>query len=258
MSMHYPNTLFAMSAAEAEGRGRYPTTIWSEVRRAGSVNSEIALAALDALLKRYYLPLKDHLKKHFRLDEDQAQDCLHDFLHQRVILGGVLRIASENRGKFRTFLLNILDKFAISQHRRESAQCRRPKGGYVSLEELPNLDAEPACDSLRAFAIDWARTTLGEVLRRMEAECRDAGDERRWELFKTRVLEPKLDGTKKPPCEETVARLGFSSEGEVYKAQREVIEQYHRILHEVVAEYVGLGEAVEDEVRELKRIIGGG
>ncbi len=248
-----------MESAEPSGRGYYPTTIWSEVERAGSLDSEVAIKALEALINRYYTSLRNHLKSAFRADEDRAQDWLHDFLHQRVLLGDFMRKASRNRGRLRTYLLNCVDNFVRSQLRRETAQRRCPEGGFVPLEELENSNAEPSSEAQRSFAVDWAGQTLDQALGRMEAEYQAKGWDNRWRLFTVQVLDPILNGTPTPLYDlEFIAGLGFRSPSEASDAMMTAKRRLKRVLEEVVADYSGEGGEVESEIRELIKALNDG
>ncbi|MCX6924147.1 MAG: hypothetical protein NT154_13190, partial [Verrucomicrobia bacterium] len=244
---------------EPSGHGYYPTTIWSEVERAGSADAEVAAEALRALIGRYYTPLRRHLMSAFRVDESGAQDWLHDFVHQRILLGDILRKASRNRGLFRTYLLNCLQNFVTSQFRRDAAQCRRPKGGIVSLEELQASNAEPSSEALWCFTVDWARQVLDLALGWMEAEYKAKGWDNRWELFTAQVLEPTLNGTPTPQYDpEFIKALGFQSPSEASNAMVTAKRRLQRLLEEVVAEYAGKDADVKAEIRELIKALSDG
>ncbi len=259
ISIRNQNPFLAMDSAEPSGHGYYPTTIWSEVERGGSVDSDVALKALEALINRYYTPLRNHLKSTFRVEVDCAQDWLHDFLHQRVLLGDFMRKASRDRGRFRTYLLNCVDNFVRSQLRREGAQRRCPEGGFVPLEELQNSNAEPSSEAQRFFAVDWARQTLDQTLGRMEAEYAAKGWDSRWQLFTVQVLDPKLNGTPTPPYDlEFIKGLGFRSPSEASDAMTTAKRRLQRVLEEVVADYAGKDADVKTEIRELIKALSDG
>jgi RNA polymerase sigma-70 factor (ECF subfamily) len=231
----------------------YPTTIWSEVQRA-----EDSTLALERLLKQYYRPLHAHLQFKFHVDEGQASDWLQEFIRQKVLLDAVLAKASKARGRFRTFLLNTMDNFVISELRRQNAQVRRPAGGHVSFDEFTSNElAEISASEGQQFDVEWARAVLAETVARMEAECQAKGRPDRWEVFKTRLLEPLFDGAAAPRYEELVSKLGFRSPAEASNALITAKRMFDRLLREVIAEYAGEGADLGAELRELKQALSG-
>jgi hypothetical protein len=246
-----------METVDTAERTFYPTTIWSEVERAGQPSGTGAsIAALERLLKNYYRPLQTHLAVKFRVNEDHAADWLQEFVCRKVLLGELLATASRARGRFRTFLLNALDNFVLSEQRRQNAQIRCPAGGLVSIEEaafgeIPELPTPKE----RSFDLEWARTVLARVVTRMEGECQDKGRLDRWGVFKARLLDPMLDGADVPGYEDLVARFGFQSPAEASNALITAKRQFDRLLREVVAEYAGEGADVEAEIVELRRAL---
>lgn len=234
----------------------YPTTIWSEVGRAGETDSPERLDALDRLLRRYLRPLEVHLRYKFLLQEPEAADLLHEFVGSKIILGELLARASRNRGRFRTFLLHALDNFVVSRLRRENAHRRRPENGFVSWDEMvENGGGDPLRAPSERFDLEWTREVISEALRRMEAECRLKDCLDRWKVFQARVLAAHLDGEEKEPYESLVRRLNFES---TTKAQNTLVtaqRQFARLLREVVSEYAGPGADAEEELRELMRAV---
>ena len=246
-----------MDADTTTHEGFYPTTIWSEVDRTRSCDSDVATAALGSLLERYSRPLKEHLGFKFRVDEERAADWLQEFIARKVLLGELLSKASRERGRFRTFLLNALDNFVVSELRKEQAQKRQPQSGTVSLEDLPSREqAKLAAHTADEFAREWARAVLVETLTRMEDACRAKSCLYRWDVFKARLLDPALDGALAPPYEELVGRFGFRSPAEASNALITARRQFARLLRVVVAEYAGAGADVEAELRDLMRALG--
>jgi DNA-directed RNA polymerase specialized sigma24 family protein len=241
-----------MDADTTTHEGFYPTTIWSEVDRTRSYDSQVAMAALGGLLERYSRPLRAHLGYKFRVEEERAADWLHEFIARKVLLGELLSKASRDRGRFRTFLLNALDNFVVSELRKEQAQRRQPQNGTVSLENLPaGEQARLAAHSADEFTLEWARAVLAETLVRMEAACRAKSCLERWGVFQARLLGPALDDAQVPPYEDLVVRFGFRSPAEASNALITARRQFARLLSEVVAEYAGAGADVEAELRDL-------
>jgi len=244
-----------MEAGQSVAQGVYPTTIWSEVERAGRVDGEAGLAALEQVLRRYYPPLQAHLAYKFRVAQDQAADWLQAFIEKKVLMGEILMRADQERGKFRTFLLNSLDRFVLDQLRHSNRQSRVPQGGIGSLVEL-TAQAEPRVPASieERFAHDWAYAIFEEALRRMQAECHANGRSDRWSVFKERVLDPVLNDVPPTPYEELVKRFAYRSPAEAGNVMITGKRMFHRFLREVVSEYSGEAD-VETELKELRRIL---
>ena len=235
----------------------FPTIDWAQVEGIAQTDVERALQALQGVLQRYFRPLQMHLCQKFEVDEDQAADWLQDFVHRKVLLEQLLKRASRERGKFRTFVLFTLDRFVISEWRRAKARRRMPEGGIVSLEELrtEQIANLVATDSV-AMAPSWTQTVIEETLRRMEAECAQKGRASRWNVFKARLLDPLFEGAPALRYEELQRRFEFSSPAEAGNALITAKRMFHRLLREVVAEYAGEGADAEAEIRELRRELG--
>ncbi len=235
----------------------FPSTIWTDVANACG-DTTGAVPMLESLLQRYYRPLQNHLVFRFRVSEDDAAEWLQSFILQRVLLGELLRRAAKERGKFRTFLLNSLDNFVISELRRKTTLKRSPQGGLLSLEEFDDCqELSNHASPERSLTTDWAREILVQALERMEAECELKQDRNRWGVFKARLLDPELDGIPAPSYEELILRFGFRSPAEASNTLITAKRQFQRILREVIGEYAGGPPEVEEEIRELKRALGG-
>ncbi len=77
--------------------------------------------------------------------------------------------ADRTRGRFRTFLLNVLDNYVKDELRARDCARRRPPGGWVALDEAPAAEERhPAPHGGDPFDREWALTVLAEA----EAETR--------------------------------------------------------------------------------------
>jgi len=244
-----------MNTARGERAGTYPTTIWSEVGRAGRLDDDSGLSALDGLLRKYYGPLQRHLALQFHASDDQAADWLQSFLLRKVLLGSLLAQADRRRGRFRTFLLNAVDRFVLDEFRHQNRQSRMPAGGLGSIEELSPDASQLGLEAEDRFAADWAHKVVELTVSRMREECRQGGHPARWEVFEGRVLDPILEGTPPVPFGDLVERFGFRSPAEASNVLITGKRMFHRLLREVVSEYAGEKSDVEAEIRELRRIL---
>ncbi len=247
-----------MAEVELGSQRVFPTTMWTEIGRAGGPDEPMALQALESVLCKYYQSLQNHLVRKFNVNEDLATEWVQSFVWKKVLLDKLISSAAKERGKFRTFLLNALDNFVVSELRRENAQCRKPAGGFESFEEsdperLTSLAQQPQS----SFDQEWARTVLARTLEQMQNECEAKGQTARFEVFKARVLEPILDGTVPVGYEELVNRLGFRSPSEASNALITAKRMFERVLREVIGEYASDDSEIDAEVIELQAILAG-
>jgi RNA polymerase sigma-70 factor (ECF subfamily) len=237
----------------------FPPTNWSAVHRAAHPSQIWGEQALAALLVRYRPALKAHLMFARRLTPEYAEDLLHDFIADKVLRQRLLAESDPERGRFRTYLLTALDRYAVSVHRREAAQKRAPGGGFVELEEFDL----PANDNGRSSAgdVEWARQVVAEALRRTQAECEATGRANFWAMFEARVVGPLLRDENAPPYEELVSRIGFQSPLQASNALTTAKRMFARMLEEVVGEYADSEASVGSELQQLRAILseaGGG
>src|SRR4051794_36682601 len=100
-----------------EAAARFPTTRWSLVARAGESGDAAEAArreALGVILGRYLPALRAHLLAR-RVPAGWVDDLLQGFIADKVIEYNLLGYADRGRGKFRTFLLTALDRFAANR-----------------------------------------------------------------------------------------------------------------------------------------------
>ena len=116
-------------------------------------------------------------------------------------------------------------------------------------------DADSPSD---VFDVAWARELLGEVLRRMEAECDGARRREIWGVFESRILRPILDNAATLPYEQLVKRFGFRSPTQAANALVTAKRMFARTLRTVVSEYALGEQAVESEIRDLQHILARG
>src|ERR1700752_1615732 len=111
---------------------QFPLTRWTFVEYAAQPDYPAQAKALADILTQYLPALSAFLAAQFRMDEQQAADRLQTFGLEKVIKAEVLARAERQRGKFRTFLLNTLSNFVISELRRSNAQKGSPRQGSFS------------------------------------------------------------------------------------------------------------------------------
>src|SRR6185369_8584195 len=109
----------SMSDRQQAGESPFPNTAWSMVARAAHVRSSVRRRTLEALIRQYQPALRSYLMARRRVGPHEADDLLQGFLAGKVLEQQILRRADRTRGKFRTFLMTALERFSISEYRRQ-------------------------------------------------------------------------------------------------------------------------------------------
>ena len=237
--------------------GELPPTRWSVVARAGNREGQAWTSALGELVTAYRPVLVRHLVANMRLPPDRAEDLVQAFLADKLLNQNILRQATREKGRFRSFLIKVFSNFVIGQLRSQQARKRRPMHAEaVPLDDLADL---PSGETGLAAAFDavWARQVLALTLDRMHAECLSGRRQPLWDLFDARILGPLLEHAAPMPYEEVVARFGLRSPSEASNLLITAKRMFVRTLHAVVRETVVADRDVEAEIRELKRVLAG-
>jgi len=232
----------------------FPVTHWTMIGRAGESDPAGSRAALDELLRVYLPALRTYLTSVRRMEEAEADDLLQSFVAAKFLESNLAAGAEQGRGKFRTLLLTSLERFMISQWRRTAARKRGGGRSEIDLEQIQiPAGGQPGPGDL--FEIAWARELLGEVTRRMQAECERTGHADFWGVFESRILGPIIDGTEPADYTDLVQRFGLKSPAQASNVLVTAKRMFQRILRLTVAEYAHSEPETEEEIRDLQRIL---
>src|SRR5271154_5254485 len=116
--------------------GRFPSTHWSLVIKAGSPGSASDRAALAELCSAYWYPIYAFIRRKGN-GHDQALDLTQGFF-ARLLEKGSFAAAEPGKGRFRAFLRTDCQHFLIDQFRRITARG----GGTPTI----SIDADGAED----------------------------------------------------------------------------------------------------------------
>jgi len=235
-----------------EARGSFATTRWTMVAAAGH-GSAASARALAELCQIYWPPLYGYLRRRGH-SVDAAQDLTQGFFTRLLERQG-LRSADETRGRFRSFLLTALKRYAINEHEREVSARR---GGQhlhfpVDFEEAERTYvSDPRTDDTpeRVFDRKWAAITLDRTFERLREEYIETGRRQTAD-----VLLPYLTDTGDLPAYRDAATTLGLSEGAVKVAVHRLRLRFGAILRLEIGETVLDLDAVEDEIRELFRAV---
>jgi DNA-directed RNA polymerase specialized sigma24 family protein len=221
--------------------GWFPPTRWSLVLSSQHDNA----AALDALCRMYWRPVLAYVGAQGWTAED-AKDLTQEYF-SKLLSDGTLRAVAPEKGKLRTLLLVILQRFLVNARKHDNAQKRG--GGWARIEgdtaggdalALPSAGAAPD----RVFDQSWALTLLDSVVERLHAEYSRAGKD---DVFD--VLRPVLTVES---CDLRAAAQSLRmTEGAVRVAAHRLRRRCRDLFTEEIARTVGDDSLVEDEMRAL-------
>jgi DNA-directed RNA polymerase specialized sigma24 family protein len=234
-------------ASEPSTGSIFPRTDWAELKRAAGAEQ----MPLDRLIRLYWKPLEIYLVATFPSLKDQADTLIQDFAEDKLLQEGWLRKADQGRGRFRDFLKTSLRNFVLNRLSR--TEVKHPP---ISLEELEQELPEPDASS-EEFDLAWARTVLAETLRRMEADCKNHGEDqpRRgyiWEMFRIRLLEPILNGAAEMPYDQLIDRFGLKSPSDASNTLLSAKRIFKAHLSKVIKEYARQDAAAAAEIHALE------
>lgn len=256
--MTTPDDPFARRSVES--------TRWSLVLAAGRDDGDAGRAALARLCESYWPCVLAAVRRRVG-DEHAAQDLTQEFFASLIERRLVAR-ATPERGRFRAYLFTTLQHFLINAW--EKSKARKRGGGVTpaSLDALARGAAQAAAGGEDAretldfaapaptqtpdaeFDRQWAVALLNQVLDRLAEEYSAGG---RSELFET--LKPTLIGDDAAATSEALGlRLKMSAVA-VRAATTRMRKRYRDLLRETVAHTVADPSEVDDELRELFRVL---
>lgn len=231
------------------GHQVFQTTHWSNVLRAGDVDSPVARAALEKLCSGYWYPLYAHARRRGH-GPDDAADLTQEFFATLLRRNSLAQVGPE-KGRFRTFLLTSLDYFLIDQSARNRATKR---GGGALVIQLDALDAEqrlalePATEETpdKAFDRRWAAALLEQALAELETEQSREG---RGELFAR--LRPFLGREVEAGEYDALAAELNLVPNTIAKAVQRLRLRARQLMLEKAAQTVAAAGDAEQELRDL-------
>ena len=231
------------------GDARFQTTQWSLVVAAAGDECEATQTALADLCAAYWYPLYAFLRRRGHQAED-ARDLTQGFF-AALLEKGYLAAADRERGRFRSFLLTAVSRFAAKEYGKANAQKR---GGGQPLLTLDFADGEQRylhepVDNWtpeRIFERRWALTLLDRTLAQLRAEHASAGKLAQFELLKV-----FLTGESGVPSLVQVAQQLGTTEGAAKVAVHRLRQKYRELLRAEIAQTVAAEEDVDEELGQL-------
>ncbi len=228
------------------------TTRWSLIDGIQSTEDQDR-ALIGRLLTRYWKPVYCYLRRKGHGNED-AKDRTQGFFHDVVLNRRLVERADQSKGRFRAFLLHALDQYLINEHRKQRAQKRFPRGGFVPLDTgdlptLPETTSEWTPEDSYNYA--WLSELLEQVLSELEAQCRQDSLDVHWEVFRERVVQPILDDSEPPSLADVCQRYALEDEKKASNMTITVKRRFQTLLRRHVRDTVTTEAEVEDELQEI-------
>lgn len=225
-------------------------TRWTLVSRSRGEDTQ-AKAALSELCEAYYAPVMAFLRRDGRA-EDVARDLAHDFF-AKLLAGGTIDGADPLRGRFRSYLLTVLKRFAANQ--REHDRAAKRGGGQIHAVIDGESDMTGAGLQIAdtrteapdaAFDRQWALTLLARALARLESEMRDEGKSEHFDVLKP-WLTAEADAT---PQSAVATKLGMSIEA-IKVAVHRLRKRFREAVKAEIAQTVSDTDTVREEMDSL-------
>lgn len=233
----------------------FPPTPWSSFQGLSDASPETQRAVLHRFVSQYWPPVYASLRRR-RFRPEEAAEITQAFFSDVVLTRNLVGRADPERGRLRSLLLTSLDNYLIDQKRRQDA-----RGDLISLDpnaleqEEDRLRRSDSLPHAHEFDRRWAFGMLDEAMRRCEAHYRDGGNPGHWTLFETRIVQPAITGNSAPSLAQLHEAHGFRSAAHAASGIYQVRQRIRTLLREVVAETVANPRDVEEELRELLRLI---
>ena len=231
------------------------TTHWSIVLAAGKASAPNHADALEELCRTYWPPLYSFLRRDGRSPE-QAADLTQGFF-AHLLERGAIGLADPLRGRFRTFLLTSLRRFATDQYRLDSAQ-KRGSGRDLLTLNTGTLNEEEAQLAVTPVDIEtpetvymrrWAAAILELAVNRTRIDYEKIGQSALFDALKGSIWGTSEAGS----VNAVAARLGLTN-GAVRTATSRMRERFRARLRTCVAETLSPDATEEEITTELREL----
>jgi len=250
----FPSALFILDDfANMKEQGAFQSTLWSVVLRAREGNTAERRAALERLCEIYWPPLYAYLRRKGR-SRDDAQDMVQGFFTY-VLERALVDRADPGRGRFRNFLLKVLENWLAGEHRKSRAQKRGGGRSTLSFDftvagSVEHVEPEAGDSPEDAFNRSWALTVLKEALELLKSEYEARGMGPHYEAFCAHI-----SGGPERPTHEALSTALNCSLGDVNALLSASRRRLRELVRSVLRETVEAESEVDQEVDGLFRIL---
>jgi len=236
---------------------RFHTTCWTEIINARTHDETRQKEALDTLIQHCWKPVYCYLRQKGH-SNDAAKDITQGFFHEVFLGRQLIQQVSQEKGKFRTFLLTALDRYATDLYRRDNTQKRSPDNPIVSIEE-GDIDGlfrtAIKADPNQIYHYTWASGILNQVLGQVREYCIASDRETYWKVFNEKVIMPILEGNDVPALKDLCKKYDISDEATVTNMIAYVKRHFRTTMMQCLRQFVESETDVEEEFNEIFKIL---
>jgi RNA polymerase sigma factor (sigma-70 family) len=232
----------------------FVTTRWSLVVSAGRKSSPHSERALAELCQIYWYPLYAFVRRKGHGKED-AEDLTQSFF-ETVLEKNSLEGLSEERGRFRAFLLAAMKHFLANDWDRKNRQKRGGGAVHLSLDwqdadDRYHLEPEDPTSPEKLFDREWALAVLQRVVDRLGEECAANGKAEFFDAVKDLLIGGDSVGYG------TIAGPLSMDTGAVRVAVHRLRRRNRELLREEIAQTLDDPGRVDDELKALQVALSG-
>src|SRR5262245_506837 len=234
------------------GAATFTTTHWSVVMQAQG-ESPAAQQALETPCRTYWRPIYGFMRRQ-GIGPEEGKDLTQGFFAMLLERRDLDAVRKE-KGRLRSYLLTSLKHFLTNERNRAMAIKRGEGQQLIPLEELRERERvgfEPS-DILppdEIYQRRWALSVLDQVLTRLAAEYRAAGNIQLLDQLQKSLTKEQDWATPADTADE----LGMT-ESAVRQASYRLRQRYREVLREEIAHTVMAAGDVEDELRHLIAVL---
>lgn len=228
--------------SELRESAEFPATHWTLIAATAGPERD---SALSRLYKTYWAPICAQARR-FGVAPDDVEDVAQElFMH--LFRSGAVERAERSRGRFRSYLLGALRNHLSHRRAHDAAQKR---GGGVAPLPLESESVTVETIDAREFDAEWARTLVGEALRRFQSEEQHSAESR----ASFAVLGGPALGDDAFSCAEAAQQLGITVPAVKSRVFR-MRQRFHQIVREEVRRTVSDDAETDEELRYLSAVL---
>ena len=235
----------------------FQTTHWSLILSSQQqADSNVRNQSLSELCRAYWYPLFAYLRRKGYSPEDSA-DYVQGFFFE-LIEKQFLNSVSEEKGRFRWFLMSAIRRFVGKELEKQAAQKRGGSRSFFSLdvddaEKRYQLEPVDGWTAEKLFDRRWALEVIQQALAILKTS-----HEKKGKLLLYNKLQLTLTGAQisQQKYEEIGSEFSMSP-GAVKVAALRLREKYRQTLKEIVGQTIEDPDSIDDELDQLLAALSG-